>query len=212
MPNGAWTGPAAAATAAAAAKAARKAARPFAGERCAFCHEGEDSDDPDDDLLMPINTEGEAAVRARGGGVVPDAWQDENMEWVNLGKSLNRGHRLKCAVCGEGDAPLGCKRVACRKNWHVPCAMEPTTGLVIWEDEHCVACPVCAEVLERRARKKAREAEEKAARKRLAEQKRKASAPPAAVPKPAAAPKAAAAAALAPRARGRASSCTGRAG
>ena len=71
---------------------------------------------------------------------------------VNLGKSLNRCHRLKCAVCGEGDAPLGCKRVACRKNWHVPCAMEPTTGLVIWEDEHCVACPVCAEVLERRAR------------------------------------------------------------
>ena len=52
--------------------------------------------------------------------------------------------------------------MACRKNWHVPCAMEPTTGLVIWEAEHCVACPVCAEVLERRARKKAREAEEKA--------------------------------------------------
>ena len=37
--------------------------------------------------------------------------------------------------CGEGDAPLGCKRAACRKNWHYPCAMEPTTGLVILEDE-----------------------------------------------------------------------------
>ena len=144
---------------------------PYPGQvLCAFCHEGLDSDDPDDDPLMPINT-GKAKQQYAHEECVawcPDAWQDENMEWVNLGKSLNRCHRLKCAVCGEGDAPLGCKRVACRKNWHVPCAMEPTTGLMIWEDEHCVACPVCAEVLERRARKKAREAEEKAARKRLA--------------------------------------------
>jgi hypothetical protein len=57
-------------------------------------------------------------------------------------------------VCGEGDAPLGCKRAACRKNWHYPCAMEPTTGLVILEDEFCVACVVCNELLIRRARKK----------------------------------------------------------
>ena len=32
--------------------------------------------------------------------------------------------------------------------------MEPSTGLVIYEDEFCVACPVCHELLERRKRKK----------------------------------------------------------
>ena len=162
---------------------------------------------------MPINT-GKAKQQYAHEECVawcPDEWQDENMEWVNLGKSLNRCHRLKCAVCGEGDAPLGCKRVACRKNWHVPCAMEPTTGLVIWEDEHCVACPVCAEVLERRARKKAREAEEKAARKRLAEQSAKRRRRPPPRPSPPPRPRRRRRRRPPPRARGRASSCTGRA-
>ena len=29
---------------------------------------------------------------------------------------------------GEPHAPLGCKRKACKKSWHYPCAMEPTEG------------------------------------------------------------------------------------
>ena len=104
---------------------------------CAFCHEGEDSDDPDDDPLVPIET-GRAKQHYAHENCIwwcPDVWQDKDLKWQNVGKALSRCHRLKCAVCGEGDAPLGCKRAACRKNWHYPCAMEPTTGLVILEDE-----------------------------------------------------------------------------
>ena len=132
---------------------------------CAYCHEGEDSDDPDDDPVI------EAAI-VRGKPVLahemclnwcPDLWQAEDLSWQNVGKSLSRCHRLKCAVCGEGDAPLGCKRAACKKNWHYPCAMEPSTGLVVYEEESCVACPVCHEVLQARERKKNRIAAEKAA-------------------------------------------------
>ena len=177
----------------------KKHERELAEVLCAFCHEGEDSDDPDEDPIIPIET-GRAKqhyahenciwwcpdvwqVRPFDMNPTPDlpspfalrpspftpptprphptlppppthAWQDKDLKWQNAGKALSRCHRLKCAVCGEGDAPLGCKRAACRKNWHYPCAMEPTTGLVILEDEFCVACVVCNELLIRRARKK----------------------------------------------------------
>lgn len=139
-------------------------------ELCAFCHEGEDSDDPDDDPIVRTN----AVVRRKPVWAhveclawCPDLYQSEDLVWQNVGKALNRCHRLKCAVCGEGDAPLGCRRAACKKNWHYPCAMEPKTGLVIYEDEFCVACPVCHEVLEARRRKKERIAAELAAAKAM---------------------------------------------
>ena len=34
----------------------KKHEREFAGQLCAFCHEGEDSDDPDEDPLIPVET------------------------------------------------------------------------------------------------------------------------------------------------------------
>ena len=177
----------------------KKHERELAEMLCAFCHEGEDSDDPDEDPLMPVET-GRAKQHYAHENCIwwcPDVWQDKDLKWQNVGKSLSRCHRLKCAVCGEvrdqqierrgpvptlrissprfaaiplsgppppscnsretkpppppcvprqGDAPLGCKRAACRKNWHYPCAMEPTTGLVVLEDEFCVACAICKEL------------------------------------------------------------------
>lgn len=71
--------------------------------------------------------------------------------------------------------------------------MEPTTGLVILEDEFCVACPVCHELLQRRERKKQQEKRKKqmeADLKKAQKQAAKAAVPPAAKPakaKPAAA-------------------------
>eukprot|EP00966_Prymnesium_polylepis_P032178 748830-Prymnesium_polylepis.1 len=83
-------------------------------ETCAFCHEGEDSDDPDEDPIVSTN----AVVRSKPIYAhadclawCPDLYQSEDLQWQNVAKALNRCHRLKCAVCGEGDAPLGCKRV-----------------------------------------------------------------------------------------------------
>lgn len=80
-----------------------KRERELAGEVCAFCHEGEDSDDPDEDPLIPINT-GKARQQYAHENCIywcPDVFQSEDMEWQNLGKALSRCHRLKCAVCGE---------------------------------------------------------------------------------------------------------------
>ena len=131
--------------------------------KCAFCHEGEDSDDPDEDPLVEVNAGRSKPTFAHDQCLwwCPDITQAEDLSWMNVGSALRRCARLKCAVCGETHAPLGCKRKACRKNWHYPCAMEPTTGLVIYEDEFCVACPICHEVMQRRERKKAMLAEEK---------------------------------------------------
>ena len=116
---------------------------------CSFCHEGEGSDSEDDDPIIDTG----ALIRGRPVYAheeclfwCPDAWQGDDMSWQNVSKSLNRCHRLKCAECGEGDAPLGCKRKACKKNWHYPCARSAADRdeLIIYEDEYCVACPVRA--------------------------------------------------------------------
>ena len=132
---------------------------------CAFCHEGLDDDDPEDDPLVEVST-GSARAKTTVAHEMclwwcPDITQAEDLSWQNVGGALRRCARLKCAVCGEGHAPLGCKRKACKKNWHYPCAMEPTTGLVIYEDEYCVACPICHEVMVRRERKQQMIADEK---------------------------------------------------
>ena len=136
--------------------------------QCAFCHEGEDSDDPDEDPIVEVEATGRAKPTFAHDQCLwwcPDITQADDMSWQNVGSALRRCARLKCAVCGETHAPLGCKRKACKKSWHYPCAMEPTTGLVVYEDEFCVACPICHEVMERRERKKRMESEAKKATK-----------------------------------------------
>ena len=132
---------------------------------CAFCHDGEDSDDPDEDPLIPIES-GQKQLWAHENCIwwCPDLYQDRDLKWQNVGKALRRCHTLKCAKCGEGDAPLGCKREACRKTWHYPCALDPDQGLVILEDEFCVACPKCHEILKREEREAAKRQAEAAKR------------------------------------------------
>jgi hypothetical protein len=132
---------------------------------CAFCHDGEDSDDPDEDPLIPIES-GQKQLYAHENCIwwCPDLYQDRDLKWQNVGKALRRCHTLKCAKCGEGDAPLGCKREACRKTWHYPCALDPEQGLVILEDEFCVACPKCHEILKREEREAAKRQAEAAKR------------------------------------------------
>ena len=64
---------------------------------CAFCHEGLDSDDPDDDPLVPIET-GRAKQHYAHENCIwwcPDVWQDKDLKWQNVGKALSRCHRLK---------------------------------------------------------------------------------------------------------------------
>jgi pyruvate/2-oxoglutarate dehydrogenase complex dihydrolipoamide acyltransferase (E2) component len=167
---------------------------------CAFCHEGVDSDDPDDDdPLVPVAAGRSKPTFAHENCLYwcPELTQAEDLTWQNVGSALRRCHRLKCAGCGEGDAPLGCKRKACRKNWHYPCATAAADKgeLLIFEDEYLVACPICHEVMERRERKKRMEADRKKAAKQHSKQ---AAAAGRAAAAPAAATQSAAAAAAAP--------------
>lgn len=95
--------PDAAAETAVATAPSKKHERELAEMLCAFCHEGEDSDDPDEDPLMPVET-GRAKQHYAHENCIwwcPDVWQDKDLQWQNVGKSLSRCHRLKCAVCGE---------------------------------------------------------------------------------------------------------------
>lgn len=131
---------------------------------CAFCNEGEDSDDADDDPIIDTkHSVGCKSIFAHEQCLdwTGDIWQDEAYDWVNVGKSLARSRKLKCAKCGEHGASLGCKRTACTKSWHVPCAFEPSEKLVIFEDDNMVACASCARTLEKEKEERLRHELEK---------------------------------------------------
>ena len=75
----------------------KKHERELAEVLCAFCHEGEDSDDPDEDPIIPIET-GRAKQHYAHENCIwwcPDVWQDKDLKWQNVGKALSRCHRLK---------------------------------------------------------------------------------------------------------------------
>lgn len=133
---------------------------------CAFCNEGEDSDDADDDPVVDTkNMLSNKSIFAHEACLdwTGDIWQDEEYAWVNVSKSLSRSRKLKCAKCGEHGASLGCKRAACSKSWHVPCAfsLAADNELVVNEEEHMVACHGCMRILEREKEERLRQEREK---------------------------------------------------
>ena len=135
--------PSAPAKPSAAAVVSAAAEQPSAPEKhvCAFCDEGEDSDDADDDPIIDTkHTVANKKIFAHEACLdwTGDIWQDEDYAWVNVAKSYSRCRRIKCAKCGEPGASLGCKRAACSKSWHVPCAFEPTEKL-----GECAWIPTC---------------------------------------------------------------------
>ena len=73
--------------------------------------------------------------------------------------TLKRCKRLKCHVCKRPHAPLGCKRMGCRKTYHQPCAIK--ANCVFDEESFTISCFVCDEVMKARERKKRRLEEEK---------------------------------------------------
>ena len=72
--------------------------------------------------------------------------------------TLKRCKRLKCHVCKRPHAPLGCKRMGCRKTYHHPCAIK--ANCVFDEENFTISCFVCDEVMKARERKKKRLEEE----------------------------------------------------
>ncbi len=60
-------------------------------------------------------------------------------ELVGVKDAIRRGRMLKCKVCGEKGATLGCFLRTCRCSFHLPCARRNKN--VIQMDPYYVACP-----------------------------------------------------------------------
>jgi len=54
-------------------------------------------------------------------------------------EALRRGRMLRCKVCNERGATLGCLKRTCRASYHLSCAREHNCLLHI--DPYVVACP-----------------------------------------------------------------------
>ncbi len=55
-------------------------------------------------------------------------------------KEWRRGQRLKCTCCGERYATVGCGHRACRRTFHLPCALEEGGALPQFCGEFAVFC------------------------------------------------------------------------
>ncbi|EQC36352.1 hypothetical protein SDRG_06457 [Saprolegnia diclina VS20] len=64
----------------------------------------------------------------------PQSFYDDG-HWYNIAKELRRGRLLKCNLCGQKGATLGCNYDACIVTMHFHCAL--ATG---WKDEDTYYC------------------------------------------------------------------------
>lgn len=90
----------------------------------------------------------------------------EKKVWHNIDVTLKRCKRLKCDVCKEPHAPLGCQRMGCRKTFHQPCAIK--ANCVFDEEKFLISCFVCDEVMKAREKKREKLEAEKKAKKEAA--------------------------------------------
>ena len=81
--------------------------------KCAFCHEGEDSDDPDEDPLVEVNAGRAKPTYAHDQCLwwCPDITQDDELRWVNVASGafiyfLIKGYELTKDSEGKGGAGL----------------------------------------------------------------------------------------------------------
>ncbi|KDO20632.1 hypothetical protein SPRG_12989 [Saprolegnia parasitica CBS 223.65] len=65
----------------------------------------------------------------------PQSFYDDDGHWYNIAKELRRGRLLKCNLCDQKGATLGCNYDACTVTMHFHCAL--ATG---WKDEDTYYC------------------------------------------------------------------------
>jgi len=52
----------------------------------------------------------------------PEVYVNAQGEWFNVMKAVRRGRLIRCAVCNQRGATLGCFNDNCKLSFHVPCA------------------------------------------------------------------------------------------
>ncbi|CAI9089704.1 OLC1v1024324C1 [Oldenlandia corymbosa var. corymbosa] len=118
---------------------------------CAFCHSTECSE-VSGVMLHYLNGKPVAGDHIKGPNVIhchknctewaPNVFFEEDNA-INLEAELRRSLKIKCGLCGNRGAALGCFERTCRKSFHIPCAK--MTSQFRWDHENFVLlCPLHA--------------------------------------------------------------------
>ncbi|KAF9966016.1 hypothetical protein BGZ70_003527 [Mortierella alpina] len=116
---------------------------------CAFCNDDGTSKDhfvgPYPFLLATTNRYGDFKRRhywahdacARHS---PEVIQGKDGSWYNVSMAMRRGRTVKCTVCKEKGATIGCFDPKCGRSFHVPCTGKPMShfedGVIFWCPQH----------------------------------------------------------------------------
>ncbi|KAF9567079.1 hypothetical protein EC968_003513 [Mortierella alpina] len=116
---------------------------------CAFCNDDGTSKDhfvgPYPFLLATTNRYGDFKKRhywahdacARHS---PEVIQGKDGSWYNVSMAMRRGRTVKCTVCKEKGATIGCFDPKCGRSFHVPCTGKPMShfedGVIFWCPQH----------------------------------------------------------------------------
>jgi hypothetical protein len=73
----------------------------------------------------------------------PEVFWKTDREIVNLDRAVHRGCRIKCSVCGQFGATLGCFVEACKCSYHLPCflSMKDFSDDMVEENQYLISCP-----------------------------------------------------------------------
>ncbi|KAK9722491.1 hypothetical protein K7432_002643 [Basidiobolus ranarum] len=70
----------------------------------------------------------------------PEVVQTKEGDWYNVSMALNRGRKMRCAVCKEKGATIGCFEAKCPKSYHILCTKKPMPhfekGVIFWCPQH----------------------------------------------------------------------------
>ena len=82
----------------------------------------------------------------------PNCYQGPDGDILGVAAELQRAARLKCSVCKQGGAALGCSVPRCRKSYHLPCAR--IAGVVFDTQTFTALCPEHAPTAARGGKKR----------------------------------------------------------
>ena len=97
---------------------------------CAFCGKGPSEEHPLPDPRVSAHPllihRGKKRVWVHYDCVVaaPGVYVDTDNKWHGITKEIVRARKLKCHICKEPGASIGCANPRCQKSAHLPCALE----------------------------------------------------------------------------------------
>ncbi|CEJ00195.1 hypothetical protein RMCBS344292_14260 [Rhizopus microsporus] len=117
---------------------------------CAFCNDDDDTSEDLGSFIGPfiIATYNKNGVEKKRSFWAHDACARYSPEvfctpegkWYNVTLALRRGRGMRCYVCKEKGATIGCFESKCSKSFHLPCSQKPVSyfksGVIFWCSVH----------------------------------------------------------------------------